>query len=369
MAEGDEAREQRRLAREARREEEERARGGEGDGGAAQGGEGDQAGGDDDGNLDEQMSVKDMRKMMKTMMKTMQAQAAAMQAQAEHRGLGESSTRVKPRGRVFEGKKDTLATWIFGTEQDFEALNRVNDHDKMVYAVTLLEGAALQWFQNLVQLGMRPVTWEAFKTAAEGQFCAEDEQVRLRDELAALRQTGTVQKYCDDFMHVFLRVRNMDECTAKQLFCLGLNARLRAEVRIRKPAVLQDAIRLAQSFQDVFSDVEPMRKQYSGQAAAAATFQRPQETRAVGAMRQGTAAAAGASATKADLHATAVLPRPPKLTATEKERLMRIGGCFKCREPGHIAAACPLPWPKRAAFKELVAEEVKSQPEDFLRRS
>jgi hypothetical protein len=32
-----------------------------------------------------------------------------------------------------------------------------------------------------------------------------------------------------------------------------------------------------------------------------------------------------------------------KLTQTERDRLRRSGGCFRCRQSGHLARDCPLP--------------------------
>ena len=32
-----------------------------------------------------------------------------------------------------------------------------------------------------------------------------------------------------------------------------------------------------------------------------------------------------------------------KLTPAERDRLRRTGGCFRCRQAGHLARDCPLP--------------------------
>ena len=37
--------------------------------------------------------------------------------------------------------------------------------------------------------------------------------------------------------------------------------------------------------------------------------------------------------------------RPARLTAEERERLMRQGACLRCRQLGHLARDCPVQWP------------------------
>ena len=256
------------------------------------------------------------------------------------------AVKIKPRGRPFDGTRpEELTAWIFGTEEDFVALRRVDDKDKLVFAVTLLEGAALQWFQVLADAGKRPTTWTAFKDAIGEQFSPHDEQVRLRDELVLLRQTGSVRKYCDAFMHVFLRVRHMDEVTATQMFCFGLSTRLKTEVRVRKPKSLTEAQHLAQTLEEAYSDehikkqpTQPRQWEQRGPTSAP-----PKPTFAAA------AAAATAPTVKVDLNAVSGLPILGKLSDAERARLTRLGGCFKCRQLGHRGDECPLPWPTRKA--------------------
>lgn len=37
----------------------------------------------------------------------------------------------------------------------------------------------------------------------------------------------------------------------------------------------------------------------------------------------------------------AIIRKPSPLTPEERNRLMKTGGCFYCRQPGHVLANCP----------------------------
>jgi len=45
-----------------------------------------------------------------------------------------------------------------------------------------------------------------------------------------------------------------------------------------------------------------------------------------------------------------------KLTNEERERLRRMGGCFRCCKPGHLARNCPLPNRQHAQINSLEEE-------------
>ena len=50
-----------------------------------------------------------------------------------------------------------------------------------------------------------------------------------------------------------------------------------------------------------------------------------------------------------------------KLTPAERERLRRMGGCFRCRQAGHLARDCPLP---NRQHPRINAIDTEDQPEE-----
>jgi hypothetical protein len=50
-----------------------------------------------------------------------------------------------------------------------------------------------------------------------------------------------------------------------------------------------------------------------------------------------------------------------RLTPSEREKLRKEGGCFRCRKTGHLARDCPLNNRQRPS---LNAMEIDDQPEE-----
>ncbi len=258
---------------------------------------------------------------------------------------GAGFTKPKPQQRVFDGNPEKLRIWLFSIEEDFKATRRTSDDDRLAYAVSLLDGPAIYWFYGLDKMGQRPRTWAQFRGAILHQFRSDDEQVRLREVLSCVKQTTSVRKYIADFMEVYLSTENMDQHSVLLYFFKGLHAKISTEVRLRAPTTLAEAMRVAQTVDDAMPfEREKLRPWATATTAAAST-----------APRAAAAASKGESTTTAaELHAAGgAFKFPPKLTAAERERLLRTGSCFKCRQQGHMSADCPVAWPvKKADFPD-----------------
>ncbi len=284
---------------------------------------------------------------------------------------GAGFTKPRPKGQMFDGARDQLQIWLFAIEEDFKATRRTSDEDRIAYAITLLEGAALWWLYGLTKRGERPTTWNDFKRQLGLTFRSDNDQVRLREELRGVRQITTVAKYAAEFTRVLLRTEGIDEYSALLHFYDGLNPRLIAAVRDRAPETVLDAIRYAQNQEDAQARVGGEReKERPWQAKPDGNTTRPTwipKSTSTGSSTT-TASSSTAKATMAQTvmaEAQAVgqskkqFTFPGKLGADERERLLRQGACFKCRQQGHTAAQCPVQWPERperdAAYAERVA--------------
>ena len=244
---------------------------------------------------------------------------------------------IKGAGQTFNGNREDLAMWVFSTEADFRVLSRQEDADKITYAGTLLRGAALHWMfaRSRAAAGL-PRTWDAFKEALQEQFGSALEQGRLRQDLFALRQSGTLPAYLDKFQQLFFLVDGMDGETALFAFTQGLAPTIAAEVLRARPVDLDAAMRAARIADDALARAKTFpRAVDTTKTATSVPFKKPWTP----------AAASGpVGAPVINVHALAATPggaRRPPVTMDQRAELMRAGACFKCRRPGHVAATCP----------------------------
>ena len=72
----------------------------------------------------------------------------------------------------------------------------------------------------------------------------KDIEVYYRD-LAQLRQSGSLDKFIDEFQHISVMVPDMSEQRKVMLFTEGLQDKFRGLVKVLKPNTLDDAIKIA----------------------------------------------------------------------------------------------------------------------------
>ncbi len=247
------------------------------------------------------------------------AQTDAMVAVLQRRA-DTTASRPKPKSMIFHGASATLHDWLFAVEEDFHVMRYTTDADKLLFVVPLLAGPAFTWFKARAQAGHRPTTWDAFRAAVTERFQNPHFQMQIRAALGALRQgKASVLDFNERFQQMQVQAAGIDAESLLQHYFTGLNAEVRRFVRIQNPGDVFEAMRLAVATEDTLAE------EISKNPAPAAASSAPQTPRAVAAF----VTAAGA-------------PRLSKLTPEERERLGKAGGCFRCRQLGHFAAACPM---------------------------
>lgn len=227
--------------------------------------------------------------------------------------------RIKPdRPSPFSGKKfESLEAWIFQMQQYCE-LAPVPEGDRIRFAATFLKDQAALWWRSYFQTinwQVAAPNWDGFVAALRQQFIPVNTTISAYDRLQRLTQKTSVNLYNHEFRAVMLELPDMDQATRMNYYLRGLKDNLRPFVAMQQPADLATAEAIAERVDAV--TFKPAARNpgfrpnlaYRSPGGAA-----PMELDAIG-----------------------------KLTQPERDRLRKIGGCFRCRKPGHLARDCTMP--------------------------
>ncbi|KAL4591735.1 hypothetical protein LXL04_004706 [Taraxacum kok-saghyz] len=141
----------------------------------------------------------------------------------------------------FKGGEDSLVCfrWLCKMEQTFRSADFTEDH-KVNYAVRMLEGQVLEWWDSVDQLLTKAtrmaMTWEIFSNKVKERYCSVGAIQRVKREFLALQKgTMSIAKYNTVFTKKLLFAR--DYCPTKENlirhYVEGLPYEYRATVRLQ----------------------------------------------------------------------------------------------------------------------------------------
>ncbi len=224
--------------------------------------------------------------------------------------------------------------WIFQMEQYFSICNVNSSKYQAKYGAACLKDNVAVWWRNLLQ-GTQIEEWKEFKEALIQQFKPVNSSKIARDKLARLKQNKSVQEYIFAFRAIILEIEDIAESEKLDRFVRGLKERTRQEVELRDPQTLDEAARIAERFDTITYNVAANFRQSIKFEEKDDKGVRPMELDFV--------------------------DRKP-LTNEEREKLRRFGGCFYCRERGHMANNCPK---KRQRKLNVVEIEEKGKEREM----
>lgn len=145
--------------------------------------------------------------------------------------------------------------WLFQVESAF-ATRSIFGVDRFPYLSSCLGEAALSWLHNWHMSARAGLThtfthWEEFVINIRQAFEPPRQQQLLRTQLRALKQTSTAQSYTFAFRTIMGQITRMDEEDRLAYYVHGLNSKLRGEVEVREPRDLEDAIKIAITFDQI----------------------------------------------------------------------------------------------------------------------
>jgi hypothetical protein len=233
-----------------------------------------------------------------------------------------SVTGLRPRQPdKYYGQRDflLLGNWIFSVDQYF-VLTDMPIYKQGPFVSTLLRNEALLWYRANYENWdtSTPLTWPILRTAMREYFAPPNEDRRLQDEWANLKQFGTVFEYVSVLTALAMQIPGLSQTQILDKFIRGLKPKTRIEVELRDPRTPEEAYRLADRFDRIVYGIRSttfLTQNYNQYSSMSNTsYGEPMQIDIL---------------------------RPRRFKPKDIQRLRVQGLCFNCQKPGHIAANCP----------------------------
>lgn len=290
---------------------------------------------------------------------------------------------------VFNGKT-TLSHWTGAVGRWLTACGITDGAQQVAQVCTFLDPSLGSWWDSVKD---EVSNWKDMKEKMEERWQPATLSKLARSRLDSLRQRSTVVDYHNEFLSIVVHIDNMTEEEKLHAFTRGLHPRLREKLETgdKEYTTLQEAVNAATLTEDrrrQFMQTQFPAHRFTFQrntpftpsaAASSNSTSTPMEISHItssdsdcnelwsDSVATPTAAAAAApTSAPVNVEATAVIKqllnamqghsfgRPKhapnknrggrpltKLTAEEREKCMREGRCFRCRETGHMSNKCP----------------------------
>ena len=120
-------------------------------------------------------------------------------------------------------------------------------HKQGPFVSTLLRDEVLLWFRSNYENWdpATPLTWDILCAAMRQYFAPANEDHRLQDEWANLKQYGTVFEYVSVLTALAMRIPGLSQTQILDKFIRGLKPKTRIEVELRDPSTPDKAYHLA----------------------------------------------------------------------------------------------------------------------------
>jgi hypothetical protein len=245
-----------------------------------------------------------------------------------------------PTPEKYHGERNiiTLGNWIFNVDR-YMTLTGMPPEKQVMYASTLLRGEAMLWFRsNYEDIDPGTLTWINIRTALREYFAPPNQDRRLNDEWALLRQDGTVYNYVSKLQALAMQMTGLTESAKLDKFIRGLKPKTRIEVELRDPKTCAEAYRLADRFdrivygyKDTFLPSTPLYQPSTNSNQWDDNRGEPMLIDSILQKRQSRA-----------VQFNAASPTAHRSNNTKSNDRTK-GLCFNCHKPGHLAKECRQP--------------------------
>jgi hypothetical protein len=256
-----------------------------------------------------------------------------------------TSTLKPAKPKEYDGSRDVqvIDSWIRSVDS-YAALTRATNSELFHFLNTNLIGDAATWYHyNVPTASWSTITWTMVKAHLRGYFISPNNDRKLRDQWATCVQKTTVTDYASRLSNLAMRIPIDDPNTYLDKFIRGLKPRTRIEVELKDPKTIDEALRLADRYDTIV--YQSKNGTYDSSWPRLPTKkQEKQEDDNRGEPMQLDAMAPKKNDKKKKKDATpssSSSSQLSKLTPEERDHLVEIGACFKCRKTGHLAKDCP----------------------------
>jgi len=237
-----------------------------------------------------------------------------------------SSSGTRPRQPdKYHGQRDflLLGNWIFSVDQYF-ILTDMSVSKQAPFVSTLLRDEALLWYRSSYETWdpATPLTRGILRTSMREYFAPPNEDRRLQDEWANLKQYETIFEYMSVLTALAMRIPGLSQTQILDKFIRGLKPKTRIKVELRDPKTPDEAYRLADRFDRIVYGARNnsfLTQNYNHYAPTT-----------------------NANANNADygepMQIDTLRPRRPGTRNFQQPR--NQGLCFTCGKPGHMTANC-----------------------------
>ena len=281
---------------------------------------------------------------IKSHMASLRNNAAATSSSAAEPSRPYPASRLPPGFKTpklepFVGKKgEDLTAWLFQAEEQFSLLYITDDDLRIRIAGMAFRGAAKTWYHSVrsdtLPEAERLSQWGPFKVSLIEEFSPVDPVKTARDQLADLRQEGSVREYTSRFRHLCTIINNISEAEKVDRYVRGLKARTRREVELRDPPVqtFAEASKIAERVDNNLDRVFTPRSPQPSNPQKRKDGPVPME---LGMMQRG-AGGSGRPLPPDDK------PRRGRLDPEERERRRSKGLCLYCGSGEHKLEDCKI---------------------------